>query len=251
MKCVIEATAHFLANSVDEGDGVAAMEPIVIVLDTECGVTPGALFLIFSGTGKRLGPPTFLSRRRQGSHKKNQQYPPTLLSCISCIIPPLYNLRTHTNFPYPQLIPRTCRVTIATVRSGFPQCASSELDALTSRCLERVHLLHPADNLSLVASLESIRHSLTSRMPRPHQLDGDSSAPAVPPTLLIVDSTSSWERTEALAESAGRGLGGAADVSRQVGWKSAELSVVTVLVQGTAGWKKDQTVPAEEAGERL
>jgi len=63
-KCVIEAAAHFLANSVDEGDGVAAMEPIVIVLDTECGVTPGALFLIFSGTGKRLGPPTFLSRRR-------------------------------------------------------------------------------------------------------------------------------------------------------------------------------------------
>jgi len=75
-------------------------------------------------------------------------------------------------------------------------------------------------------------------MPRPHQLDGGSSAPAVPPTLLIVDSTSSWERTEALVESAGRRLGGAADFLRQVGWTSAELPVVTVLVQGTTGWKK-------------
>uniref|UniRef100_A0A7S1BVZ2 Uncharacterized protein n=1 Tax=Corethron hystrix TaxID=216773 RepID=A0A7S1BVZ2_9STRA len=53
--CVLEAVAQFLGNSinweVDDKDGDAMAEPKVIVLDTECGITPRMLWSVMIGGG--------------------------------------------------------------------------------------------------------------------------------------------------------------------------------------------------------
>uniref|UniRef100_A0A7S1BVK2 Uncharacterized protein n=1 Tax=Corethron hystrix TaxID=216773 RepID=A0A7S1BVK2_9STRA len=134
-----------------------------------------------------------------------------------------------------------------TLQSLYPQLTPANLQTLTSHCLARIHLLHPNDNLSLIASLESIRHVITSRL-RVGQ--------AKPPTLLVLDSVAAWDRRDCYMDSVGTGLSGKMDVLRQVEWMMT-LPVLIILVRNCkngmverGGWKRivGSRVRMEELG---